>query len=259
MVKKILSIVLWVLTGAALVVLFVFGRNWYLETPLRGVVFDLERHHPTGFVEKDTVITEVERLCDLQNDTRIADINMTKIQHLLNQNPWIEQSSAFIGLNDTLIIHAKEYEPVLRVFNTDHRSVYVTSEGILLPASKVYTPRMLIATGDFNFPVLTTSLPVSDSLYLGSGIQEALTIALSIQKDEFLRGNIGMIYKNTNNEYELMVNNLEASVLLGDTCAVDTKLARLETLLKKYIGTNELNGYKTLNLRYKNQIVCTKK
>ena len=56
-----------------------------------------------------------------------------------------------------------------------------------------------------------------------------------------------------------MVNNLEANVLLGDTCAVDTKLARLRTLLEKYIGTSELNEYKTLNLTYKNQIVCTKK
>ena len=259
MVKKILKIVLWVLTGAALVVMFFFGRNWYLNTPLKGVVFDLERQHPTGFVLKDTVIAEAENLCDITHQTRIADINMMKLQRMLDQNPWIEQSSAFIGLNDTLIIQAKEYEPVLRVFNTDHQSIYVTAEGISLPASKIYTPRILIANGNFNFPILKRSLPISDSLYLGSGLEEALAIALSIQKDEFLKGNIGLIHKNKNNEYELSVNNLEASVLLGDTCAVDTKLARLRILLEKYIGTDELNRYKTLNLRYKNQIVCTKK
>ena len=259
MVKKILRIVLWVLTGAALVVLFVFGRSWYLNTPLQGVVFDLERHHPTGFVQKDTVIAEAEALCGIAERTRIADVNMNDLQRMLNNNPWIESSRAHIGLNDTLIIQAKEYEPVLRVFNNDHRSVYVTAEGMLIPTSKVYTPRTLVASGQFDFPILQRSLPLSDSLYLDSGIQEALAITLSIQKDEFLRGNIGLIHRNNNNEYELMVNNLEANVLLGDTCAVDTKLARLRTLLEKYIGTSELNEYKTLNLTYKNQIVCTKK
>ena len=259
MVKKILRIVLWVLTGVALVVLFVFGRNWYLDTPVKGVVFNLERHHPTGFVQHDTVIAEAEALCDIAQQTHIAEVNMTALQKMLDGNPWIASSSAYIGLNDTLIIQAEEYEPVLRVFNNDHRSLYVTAEGILIPTSKVYTPRTLIASGHFDFPILQRSIPLSDSLYLGSGIQEALTIALSIQKDPFLNGNIGLIHRNLNNEYELMVNNLEANVVLGDTCAVDTKLARLKTLLEKYIGTGELNEYKTMNPTYKNQLVCTNK
>lgn len=258
MVKKILRIVLWALTGAALVALFVFGRKWYLETPLQGVRFELERPHPTGFVERDSVIDYMETLCDIEGGTHLNRIEMQKVRQYLNNNPWIEQSGAYIGLNDTLIIQAKEYEPVLRVFNRDTRSVYVTAEGMLLPASDRYTPRMLLASGQFDFPVLTRRCPVTDSLYLESGLQEALHIALAIQRDPFLNGSIGLIHRNNNNEYELMVNNLDARVVLGDTCMVDTKLARLKTLLEKYLGTDELNGYKTLNLRYKNQIVCTK-
>lgn len=258
MVKKILRIVLWVLTGAALVVLFVFGRKGYLETPLQGVRFDLERHHPTGFVERDSVIGYMAALCDLEGRTPLSKIELWKVQQYLNNNPWIEQSSAYIGLNDSLIIQAKEYEPVLRVFNRDTRSVYVTAEGMLLPASDRYTPRILLASGQYDFPVLTCRCPLTDSLYQGSGIEEALHIALAIQRDPFLNGSIGLIHRNSHNEYELMVNNLDARVVLGDTSLVDTKLARLKTLLEKYIGTDELNGYKTLNLRYKNQIVCTK-
>ena len=258
MVKKILRIVLWSLTGAALAVLFVFGRKWYLETPLEGVRFDLNRPHPTGFVERDSVIGYMEALCDLQGRTPLSRVELWKVQQYLNENPWIEQASAYVGLNDTLIIQAREYVPVLRVFNRETRSVYVTAEGMLLPACENYTPRILLANGNYDFPVLTRSCPLSDSLYLGSGIQEALHIALAIQRDPFLNGSIGLIHRNSRNEYELTVNNLEARVVLGDTCRVETKLARLRTLLEKYLGTDELNGYKTLNLRYKNQIVCTK-
>ena len=258
MVKKILKIALWVITGAALVVLFVFGRKWYLETPLKGIEFNLERNHRNGFVEKDSVVAYAKAICDLEHHAAIASINLPKIQNLLDGNPWIENASAFIGLNDTLVIQAKEYEPVLRVFNQDKRSVYVTKEGVIFPSSPLYSPRVIIASGNFRFPTPQKNSQVNDSIYAQTGLQEALTIALAIQKDPFLTGSIGQIYKNENNEYELMVNNLSAKVILGDTKAVDNKLSRLAILLEKYNGTEELRAYKTLNLKYNNQIVCTK-
>ena len=37
MVKKILSIVLWVITAAAIVVLFICARESYLNTPLKSI------------------------------------------------------------------------------------------------------------------------------------------------------------------------------------------------------------------------------
>ena len=259
MVKKILSIVLWVITGAALVMLFVFGRKWYLDTPLQGVVFQLDRHDTKGFVEKDTVIAYAEAICDIQHQAAIGNVDMMKIKRLLGDNPWIESSSAYIGLNDTLFIKAKEHSPVLRVYNKDGRSVYVTEEGSIIPSSPIYTPRLIIANGDFHFPTSEGNASLSDTIYAESGLAEALAIALALRNNPFLNSNVGQIYKNNRNEYELMVNSLSARVILGDTIGVSTKLARLGTLLEKYSGTEALNGYKTLDLRYKNQIVCTKK
>lgn len=259
MVKKILSIAAWCVTGAALVVLFIFGRKWYLDTPLKGVVFQLERHQTKGFVEKDTVVAYAEAICGLEQQASIASVNLMKIKQLLSDNPWIESSSAFIGLNDTLIIKAREHSPVLRVFNQDGRSVYVTDEGAVIPSCPHYTPRLIIANGNYQFPIRPDKTQLSDTLYAASGLDETLAIAIALRNDPFLNGNIGQIYRNHHNEYELTVNSLTARVTLGDTCALENKLARLHTLLENYSGTTELQGYKTLDLRYKNQIVCTKK
>ena len=258
MVKKILSIVSWVLTGAALALLFAFGRTHYLETPLQGISLQIEREYPNGFVVKDTVLRQFEVICDIKHHARISKIDMLKIQKKLQTNPWIETSSAYIGLNDSLMVRAKEYEPVLRVYNQDGKSVYVTKDGVIFPACPNHTPRTIIASGHYNFPEPNKGDRACDSVYRGSGIQETLVITEAIQNDDFLAGTIGQIYKNTNNEYELMVNNLQARVILGDTLAVDSKLSRLKTLLESYSGTEELAGYKAVNLKYKNQIVCTK-
>ena len=258
MVKKILKIALWVITGAALIVLFVFGRKSYLETPLKGIVFQLERSHSKGFVMKDSVITYAKAICNIENQAAIATVDMMKIQKLLDGNPWIEKASAYIGLNDTLIIKAKEFEPVLRVFNHDKRSVYVTREGVIFPASPQYSPHVIVASGNYNFPAPRKNSLVTDSVYANTGLNEALAIALAIEKDTFLTGSIGQIYRNEDRDYEVVVNNLPAKVIIGQTDALDEKLERLAILLEKFNGTEELNAYKTLNLKYNNQIVCTK-
>lgn len=244
MVKKVLSIVLWVITGGALIVLFTFGRNRFLETPLKGIELRLERSHADGFVDRDTLLAHAKAVCGIAHRNKIADVDMEQVNKLLTSNPWIERGSAFIDLNDSLLIEAKEYEPVLRVFGVDGRSVYVTDEGVVIPSSPSYTPHLIIASGHFEQE---------------NDIPEALVIARAIGEDEYLTEHIGQIYLNPDHEFEMTVNNLPAKVIIGDTCGIDDKLERLKIMLEKYNNTEELIGYKTLDLKYKNQIVCTKK
>ena len=244
MVKKILRIVLWVVTGAALIVLFFAGRKWYLETPLKGIKVDLERSQMKGFVDNDSLLAYAEAVCGMARHNKIANIDMQGINKLLSRNPWIERGSAYIDLNDTLFIKVKEYKPVLRVFYPNGTSVYVTAEGTVIPSSPRYTPHLLIASGHFD---------------QDADIANALAITQAISSDEYLTEHIGQIYLNQDKEFEVTVNNLPAKVIVGDTCFINDKLARLRTLLEKYNNTEELIGYKALDLKYKNQIVCTKK
>ena len=75
MVKKILSILLWVVTGAALIALFVFAREDYLHTPLKSI--QLLPSADTGFVRKTALHDEIERLCGKKN---IGTVDMIAIQ-----------------------------------------------------------------------------------------------------------------------------------------------------------------------------------
>ena len=259
MVKKILSIVLWVVTGAAIIVLFTFGRKGYLENPLKGISLHVERSQAIGFVEKDSIIAKARSICGMERQANISDIDMMQLHQMLGNNPWIAESSVYVDLNDTLRITIKEYEPSLRVYNQDGRSVYITDEGVIIPSSPRYTPHLIIASGEYGFATPSSNGNTADSLYKSSGLTEALAIAKAIDKDQFLREHIGQIYRNSDKEFEVIVNNLPIQVIVGDTCGVDNKLLRLKVLLEKYQGTSELEGYKTMSLKYKNQIVCTKK
>ncbi len=261
MVKKILSIVLWVITAAALIMLFVFGRKKYRATPLKGIRVNVELCQAKGFIEKDSLIAQIWSLCDKDQPVTIANIDMEKIRQLLDSNPWIAHSDAYIGLNDSLIINIKEYDPVLRMYavaghKKTRQSFYVTRDGFIIPTSSRYIPHLIIANGNYDLDTLALNSNIADSLYLNSGLVETLTIAQAIEKDNFFKQNIGQIYRNTSNEYEIVVNNLPIQVIVGDTCAIDNKLQRLKRMLESPV---EMEEYKTMSLKYKNQIVCTKK
>lgn len=254
MVKKILSIVLWVVTAAALVVLFVFARENYLNAPVKAV--NLIPKSDSGFVRRSELRDEIVGICDRHS---IGTVNMVAIQRHLDDNPWIESNASFIDLDGTLNVSFKEYEPSFRVYSKDGHSVYVTDNGVVVPASSNYTPYVLIANGNFSIASDSTTYQLCDTLARDRNIINALYWHKAIEDNPFMKNCVGQLYCNSHNEFELTVRGLEARVIVGDTCLAADKLRRLEIFMKQRLGKPETHILNTINLNYKNQIVCTKR
>ena len=254
MVKKILSIVLWVATAAGLVVLFIFAREDYLNQPLKSIKLVTETD--TGFVRKGELREELRQICGKSN---IGTVNMIAIQNHLNNNPWIESNASYVDLDGTLNVSFKEYEPQFRVFGKNGHSVYVTGEGTVIPSSPLYTPYVLIASGNFNLKSDSASYHLNDTLDDDRNMLNALHWFKAIEGNSFIKNCVGQLYCNSRNQFELTVRGLEARVIVGDTCSAADKLKRLEIFMKQRIDSPETKTLKSINLNYKNQIVCTKR
>ena len=254
MVKKILSILLWVVTAAALVVLFVFARENYLTTPLKSI--QLIPAMDTGFVRKTVLHEEIERICGKSN---VGTVNMIAIQKALDNNSWIESSASYIDLDGTLNVSFKEYEPWFRVFGKDGHSVYVTREGVVVPSSRLYTPYVLVASGNFELRSDSITYQLTDTLGSDRNLLNALHWCDAIEGNEFVSHCIGQLYCNKRNQFELTVKGFDGRVIVGDTCDAADKLMRLESFMKQRIDSPETKTLKSINLNFKNQIVCTKR
>ena len=254
MVKKILSIVLWVVTAAALVVLFVFARENYLNAPVKAV--NLIPESDSGFVRRSELRDEIVGICDRHS---IGTVNMVAIQRHLEDNPWIESNASFIDLDGTLNVSFKEYEPSFRVYSKDGHSVYVTADGVVVPASSNYTPYVLIANGNFSIASDSVTYRLCDTLDRDHNLLNALYWYKAIKANPFVENCVGQLYCNNKNQFELTVKGLDARVIVGDTCLAADKLNRLEIFMKQRISRPETQNLKIINLSYKNQIVCTKR
>ena len=256
MVKKILSILAWVVTAAGLILLFIFARRNYLETPLQLQKPTIERTFDTGFISRAEIMNNIAEIC---GNTDVAGVDLPHILNELDRNPWIENRNAFVDLDGKLNINIKEYEPMLRVFSIQGQSIYLTNEGMVLPPCKHYRPYLLIASGHYNFNEIGNTYQLSDTTELDCMLLNTLRIAKAIGKNDFIKNAISQIYLTPKGEFELVVRGVDARVIVGDTCQIDDKLKRLEIFTKKKFDTQELTEMKTINLKYKNQVVCTKR
>lgn len=256
MVKKILSILAWVVTGAALVTLFVVARENYLGKPIQTINVNIDRTGENGFVKKDAVLADLDSICQR---AKIGTVNMMAIEDRMNSQAWIENSASFVDLGGNLNVSIKEYNPMLRVFDKNGQSAYLTDEGLLLPPSAGFTPYILIASGNFDLEACPLGHRLCDTLDADHNLIGATKVFEAIGRNEFMRNSIGQIYCNRNSEFEIVARDIDARILLGDTTCLDDKLARLEIFMKQKTGSNEVKEMKIINLKYKNQVVCTKR
>ena len=256
MVKKILSIVAWVLTAVALIVLFVFARENYLTSPVKDVKVNIERESDSGFIKERLLLADIN---GLRGHSDIGTVNMSAIQKHLEAIPWIEDNSAYIDLEGTLCVNVKEYDPVLRIFGNNGRSVFLTENGVSIPTNRLYTPHVLVANGSFSLRNDTTSCALNDTILDDQALIEALHVYKAITRNPFMQSCIGQVYRNSRGSFDIVVKDIDAKVTLGDTCQIDDKLRRAEIFIKQKAGSAEINEMKNINLKYKNQVVCTKR
>lgn len=236
--------------------MFVAAREHYLDTPVRSVNLNIERSTDSGFVKSKAVLANIGTL---SKNTKIGTVNMEGIRKQLKANPWIESSSAYIGLDAIMNVSIKEYEPVMRIFDKDGTSAYVTADGLLLPTSLGYTPRLLIASGNFTLDNEHLNQPLCDTVEADRNILNALYVFEALERNKSLKNNIGQLYCNARNEFEIVAKGIPSRIVLGSTDNLDDKLRRLEIFINQKAGSAELYGFKKIDLQFKNQIVCTKR
>lgn len=193
--------------------------------------------------------------------TQLKNIPLRKIEEALHQNPVIEEVDVFTNLDGKVKVKVKTYKPLVRIFTSKGTSFYIDRSGILLPTVEGHSAHVLFASGHLNF-----SIP--DSLIFNnyqiknperfSVLQEIFNLADQLDANTFLRAQIDQIYLNSDQEFELTPKIGNQDILLGNLNMLDRKLRKLEAFYKQAMPVNGWNKYKSINLKYRNQVVCSK-
>ena len=197
---------------------------------------------------------------------KLDSINLNKLEKTVLKNQSIKKVTAYKTIKGDVKILISQRKPIVRILNYNGESYYIDERGNLMQLSNNYTSRIIIALGainepydilkDINFSKKDSSL---DEITKKTKLFDIYTLAKYINNNKFLRALIDQIYINNDGDFELITKINPSVIKFGDADNYDKKFKKLIIFYKKELPKVGWNKYKTINLMYKNQIVCEKR
>jgi cell division protein FtsQ len=264
--KKIAFISMWAILIIGLLVSMGFVNKEQDSVLCQKFTVTVNQDNDLYFLDK----IDVEHLIKDRGNPIIgqpkASINIPEIEHALNSHADIANAEVYMTIDGELKVEVKQRKPVVRVINMDGDSYYIDDKGKLMPLSDKYTAKVLIANGSISEPFATRYKYSMDDigkdslLSATSMLGQIYAMANYINADEFWRSQIQQIYINNDKDMEIVPVVGDQKIIFGDTTAMDEKFKKLLTFYQQGLNTTGWwDKYSTINLKFKNQIVCTKK
>ena len=173
----------------------------------------------------------------------IDEVNTDLIENELLKNEMIAEVEVYKTPSGLVKLEVEQKIPILRILGSKG-NYYVDNLGTTMPVSHRYVAHVPVVSGF-----------VEKELAIG----ELYKFALFLQENDFWNSQIEQIYVHPDNEIELIPRVGNHRIVLGTLADFEKKLENLKLFYEKAIPKVGWEKYSIINLRYKNQIVCTKK
>ena len=262
--KKFLRIAAWVLLIAGIFILTGFINHKMEDEKCREVIVTIEDLNRFGFISEGDIIDILNREFSTPISQKIKDIDTDAIEKRLNRHMAVEEADVYISVDRKLNIRLTQRKPILRVF-TDSSSFYIDHNGRSMPLSNKYTALVPVANGDIDLIYdslinqTNRSQQTMDSTVIPSLYFDLYELSQFLDRHEFWKAQIEQVYVNKQSEFELIPRVGNHSIVLGGVDGLERKFQKLMWFYEKGLSKTGWNEYKSINLKFKDQVVCTKR
>lgn len=192
------------------------------------------------------------------------DIDQKKIESFLMQNPYIEQAQVYQTLKGVLNIEIKQREPIVRIYTLRNKEYYIDKLGKVILIDDNQLTDVVVASGnvDINNSNSDKNLDTID-IENKKGFDKTLSniyyIAQKLASDSILNYQIDQIYVPAKGNYELIPKIGNYIIRIGENKDLEEELIKLRYLYKEAFSRNGWDNYSFVDLRFRHQVVCTKK
>jgi cell division protein FtsQ len=238
----------------------VYYCHWHYSKPcskIKITIIDSSQYH---FVTKrdiqNTIINNNGNLLGKP----VGEIRISEIENTMSRYRELKTAEAFIEIDGTLHIYADQRTPVMRVMAGNGGDYYIDTEGVVVRRRNLYTPRLHIVGGNINISqAMLEGVSVLDTSIKNSILKDIYYLVRYINKDSFWSAQIDQIFVDANDEIDLIPRVGNHTVHLGSTENFEGKLRNLEAFYDKVLPEVGWNKYSTINLAFKDQIVCKRR
>lgn len=200
------------------------------------------------FVGDNTLFVKSEMvnklLIENKNDVRsIAkeELDLDRLEKSIAKHKMVLSANVFVSVDGVLKAVVKQKTPVGRVFDeTD--SFYIDYEGNSMPLSDNFTARVPLISGKID----------------DKNIKKLAEVLKVIHNDDFLKKNIIGVQVLPNGSLFMINRNYSYQLVFGRPINIEKKFKNYKAFFQKAVLDSSLIKYKIVNLKFTQQVVCTK-
>lgn len=241
--KKLLPIIIAVVFVCYIVFSILLVNEKGTDAVCRGVTIEIKDSAERNFITNRDVVRMLRGAHLYPVDTPLRDISTARIERRITESGPVDRAKVYKTPSHMIHIEITQKTPILRVF-TDSGSYYIDERGCIMAVSTRYAAYLPVASGR-----IEKAFAKSD-LY---------KFALFLRKHDFWNNQIEQIFVYPSKEIELIPRVGDFRIYLGSLDDFEEKMNHLQLFYEQAIPKVGWDKYEMINLKYKNQIVCTKR
>lgn len=196
--------------------------------------------------------TQIEKLIlqELEVDSMIKNINTIEKNILLN--PYVKKLKLYQDLNNRLLVDIVQFNPIARIVSEKDKDLYVDLDGNIFPTSIKFSERVILIHIDDNLNFNFRNINSTD---FG---QKIFSLIIYIRNNDFLKRIISEIDIKEDKNIIIYPQVSKQKIIFGYPVKIDDKFNKLIFFYKKILPAKGWNTYRSVNLKFENQIVCNK-
>lgn len=242
-----------------------FAREKHANRIMQFPVIVIESAADNAFLMTDDVVSRLKyKNIQLENLKR-SEINTDLIESIIMEMYEVQEASVHINIDDSWAVTMVLRKPIARVFNQKGESFYIDDRGKLMPTSLLYSAHVLPVTGIIKDKFSNLSVEEiinTDTLKTQSLLPQIYYLSEYVCKDPFLSALIAQAAVDKNGDFVLTPIVGNQKIIFGradNRKQVEERFKKLLVFYRDALPYAGWSKYESINLKYKNQVVCKKR
>lgn len=288
--KIIITSLVSILAVAGIVVANMKHRS----SPLKDIKVTIDFQGNDPLVVPETIVAQIQNAFPTMVGRSIKEVDKRAVESVVDNNPYVKESHASVSLGGSLMVRCKARTPIVHVYlplsalqcqkfdsfvqklrgqKTDSVSsrlarvveFYLDDEGKFMPMSLDGFSNVMVAMGVFReFANKGCVLFEIEKLqqsknFAQSDLVSVWQLALFLHQNPIYGDLMDQIFVDARGDLQVAPLVGDHIVVVGNTDNLDEKFLDLLSFYRNGMEKVGWDAYKQINLKYKNQVICTKR
>ena len=254
-VKYILYSVLATVILGCIVAAYIAGQQSRRPIVCKGIRIEVLDSTVNSFVTVSDVRHYLDRSCGELIGQPIDSIDLTKVEKVVDSRSAVLKSQAYVTRDSMLNITVTQRKPVVR-FQKKEGGFYADAEGYIFPLQSSYASHVQIIDG---------AIPLAANSGYKGGIEnpderewfkKIMNVVNYMEGSKAWKGKIVQIHVLENGELILVPREGNVKFIFGHPHSLEKKFSKMEKYYTTIVPEKGSDRYKTVDVRFDNQIVC---